>query len=396
MIFIKLLLLVILLLSLLLLILSDDVIIDSINDIINNNPNIRDTKDIEHYYIIDGKPVSSSELIQTYRDANTFNKLIYVNANRFNKMVSDLSNLYKKYGIDKSNQFNHLLSCYNNDTTNSCLFVAFIKLLSILYNSKVLPYGTIWQYGSFEILFVEKWFTDVAIDMITTHANNCSSNSSINSNKDINDSNDSCHYKCLEWDKPRYYTNKFFGNICKDRDSFNYNGGVSTDPIYNINNNGNDYFGDILTDKTLPHNYYDLITSTQVIEHIFDSNKYVSTLYNALKEGGLLILTGPHVSPIHGYPDDYYRFTNNGINHILTSNNFSIIQSNEYGNVLTGVFMLLGITFFSSSLSSSSSSLLLYYYNMVGIPPEYIHYDDIYSNPDNSFIHQQFIIVAKK
>lgn len=288
--------------------------------------------------------------------------------------------LYDKYGIDKRNQFHNILKCYADNTDYTCLLALFIRLTSILYNSKVLPYGHIWKYGSYEILYIEKWFSDVAVDMITIHANSCSSNisstnmgvnnsdiiidsdgmgsiddniNSSNNNVNVNDKNNDediiSDYKCLEWDKPRYYTNKYFSKICEHRDSFNYNDGISAPPTYDISNNGNDYYGDILTDKTLPHNYYDLITSTQVIEHISDSNKFINALYNALKEGGLLILTGPHVSPIHGYPHDYYRFTNSGINHLLTSNNFTIIQSNEYGNVLTGVLMILGIFTLSST-----------------------------------------------
>lgn len=75
--FTKLLLLIIFLSLSLSFILSDDVVIDT------NNPYN------EQYYIIDGKTVSSSELIETFRYANAFNNLIYGGANSFDKMVKN-------------------------------------------------------------------------------------------------------------------------------------------------------------------------------------------------------------------------------------------------------------------------------------------------------------------
>ena len=88
MMFTKLLLLLIIFLSLSLsFILSDDVVIDT------NNPYN------EQYYIIDGKTVSSSELIETFRYANVFNNLFYGGANSFDKMVKEFADA--AFALDK-------------------------------------------------------------------------------------------------------------------------------------------------------------------------------------------------------------------------------------------------------------------------------------------------------
>ena len=308
---------------------------------------------IETYHDIDGIKVSTTDLITNYRRVNMFNQLVYGGSNRFEVVVSELLLIFNKYGYDNE-QFGHILNCHSNGHDSMCLIALFLRLLIVLYHSKVLPYSMIWSYGSFELLYVERWFNETGVDMITNH------------------SNSSDTYRCLEWDKPRQYTSRYFNDLCKHRDSFNYNNGITSSPTYDINHNGDDYYGDILVDTTVPNDHYDLIVSTQVIEHINEPSSYISILHSKLKTKGLLILTGPHLTPVHGYPSDYYRYTNNGIHHLLTKNNFTIIQSHEYGNVLTGVLMILGI------------------------PTKYIHDKYKYSDTDDSLIHQQFVFVASK
>lgn len=54
-------------------------------------------------------------------------------------------------------------------------------------------------------------------------------------------------------------------------------------------------------DQILPHgfpeNNYDLIISIEVIEHLYDPQRYMKNIYHWLKPGGILILSTPY----HGY-----------------------------------------------------------------------------------------------
>lgn len=49
--------------------------------------------------------------------------------------------------------------------------------------------------------------------------------------------------------------------------------------------------------EAFPHDNYDLIISTEVIEHMYSPDKYIKNIEGWLKPGGYLIITTPY----HGY-----------------------------------------------------------------------------------------------
>ena len=69
-----------------------------------------------------------------------------------------------------------------------------------------------------------------------------------------------------------------------------------------------DLFADC-TDTGLESDSYDTLLSTQVIEHVLDTKKFISECYRLLKKDGIGIFTIPFVWQLHAEPYDYYRFT---------------------------------------------------------------------------------------
>lgn len=60
-------------------------------------------------------------------------------------------------------------------------------------------------------------------------------------------------------------------------------------------------------------NSFDCVLLMGVLEHIEDPHKAIAEIHRILKPGGLLLFASPFVYPIHDYPGDYWRFTENGI-----------------------------------------------------------------------------------
>ncbi len=57
---------------------------------------------------------------------------------------------------------------------------------------------------------------------------------------------------------------------------------------------------------------FDIVFSSQVIEHVPYPGRMIAECYRILKPGGYLILTGPFYWPLHEEPNDFHRFTKYG------------------------------------------------------------------------------------
>ncbi len=83
---------------------------------------------------------------------------------------------------------------------------------------------------------------------------------------------------------------------------------------------------------------YDTALCLSVIEHLPDPSAALSEIARALKPGGRLILSAPHLSRLHEEPHDYYRFTCYGLRHLLEQAGFEVIEIVPAG----GLFSFLG------------------------------------------------------
>lgn len=58
---------------------------------------------------------------------------------------------------------------------------------------------------------------------------------------------------------------------------------------------------------------YDMVLSTQVLEHVASPQGYLREAFRILKPGGMLLLSTHGVYPDHGCPFDYWRWTADGL-----------------------------------------------------------------------------------
>jgi len=96
---------------------------------------------------------------------------------------------------------------------------------------------------------------------------------------------------------------------------------------------------DILHDleKPLPiaDKSYDNVLLINVLEHIFDYHQLLNEAIRVVRPGGSIVIVVPFLFPIHPSPSDFWRFSGQTLERLLTSLNLEQVRVHALGS---GVF----------------------------------------------------------
>lgn len=101
-----------------------------------------------------------------------------------------------------------------------------------------------------------------------------------------------------------------------------------------------DYVGSVL-DIPCNDNEFDLVIAQEVLEHVKDPRKAVEEICRVLKPGGHFYLQLPFIIGFHPCPNDYWRFTNEGIQELLEHSNFRISELKMSVGPAVGFYRIL-------------------------------------------------------
>lgn len=79
---------------------------------------------------------------------------------------------------------------------------------------------------------------------------------------------------------------------------------------------------------------FDLIFVEQVLEHVVSPVRAIQHVHMMLKPGGYLVVSTPFLLRLHGAPDDFWRWSENGLRLLLNEGGFKTenIQTSSWGN----------------------------------------------------------------
>ncbi len=101
----------------------------------------------------------------------------------------------------------------------------------------------------------------------------------------------------------------------------------------------------------LPSNQYDAAICVEVLEHAQEPKLLISEIHRVLKEDGKLLLTIPWSARRHHIPNDYQRFTREGLERLISLQGFKDIKILDRGNeisVIANKLTILTITLATS------------------------------------------------
>jgi SAM-dependent methyltransferase len=79
-------------------------------------------------------------------------------------------------------------------------------------------------------------------------------------------------------------------------------------------------------------NKYTGVLCSEVLEHVQRPWVALPELFRVIRPGGTIIITTLFCFHIHGYPDDYYRYTDSGLKVLLSDAGFVDINTKYGGN----------------------------------------------------------------
>jgi SAM-dependent methyltransferase len=97
---------------------------------------------------------------------------------------------------------------------------------------------------------------------------------------------------------------------------------------------GADLLGDLQAMPEVASASMDGVVCTQVLEHLPRPWDAVSEIARVLQPGGWLILSAPHLSPIHEAPHDYYRYTGFALRRLLADRGLEVRSVEVAGGLI--------------------------------------------------------------
>lgn len=91
-----------------------------------------------------------------------------------------------------------------------------------------------------------------------------------------------------------------------------------------------DIVGDVLN-PPIPDASYDTIVSNQVMEHVQEPWVMIEQIARILRPGGTCILSAPFMAPFHANPTDFYRFTEQGMRHLVERAGLEVLICTKHG-----------------------------------------------------------------
>lgn len=118
---------------------------------------------------------------------------------------------------------------------------------------------------------------------------------------------------------------------------------------------------------------FDSAVCNQVLEHVFDANRFLGEINRVLKQNGMLLLSAPFAWDEHEQPLDFARYSSFGLGHLLAANGFTVVAAKKTVPGVGAVFQLFSAYLYKITASRNPylnlflAAILMAPFNVLGI-----------------------------
>jgi SAM-dependent methyltransferase len=118
--------------------------------------------------------------------------------------------------------------------------------------------------------------------------------------------------------------------------------GLDIESALSYDNVQPDFYWDGIT-MPFENNTFDVVLSTEVLEHVLNPDAYLLEVKRVLKPGGVFFFTVPFLMSLHEVPFDYYRYTPYALEEIFKRVGFTNIKIKPMGGYNAAMAQMMGL-----------------------------------------------------
>lgn len=144
-----------------------------------------------------------------------------------------------------------------------------------------------------------------------------------------------------------------------------------------------------------PDETFDSILCNQVLEHVFNPDRFLAEINRVMKPGAKMLLTVPFVWDEHEQPYDYARYTSFGLKALLERNCLRVLKHEKLGADVSTLFQLINAYLYKISDKWNRYAKILFtisvmaIVNLLGLVAQYIF-------PGNADLFLDHVVLVDK
>ncbi|WP_426092174.1 class I SAM-dependent methyltransferase [Flavobacterium sp. DSR3-2] len=118
--------------------------------------------------------------------------------------------------------------------------------------------------------------------------------------------------------------------------------GLDIETALSYDNIQPDFYWDGIT-MPFESDTFDVVLSTEVLEHVLNPDVYLLEVKRVLKPGGIFFFTVPFLMSLHEVPFDYYRYTPYALEEIFKKVGFTDVKIKPMGGYNASMAQMMGL-----------------------------------------------------